>query len=146
MNKIFPNRYIIHVAEDLRLESGDKMSIMGLSQKGIELIEHNDKFVIPSLAVYGLFYGVRGDFDGKITIESRDGEKVLEAPLPVTARDDDDDDSSESDIDPKHSKLLVAGKFMNVYFKTAARCKVTISLDDQEYSDYFSLRKPKKID
>lgn len=140
MTKVFPNRHIIHVAEDLRIESGDKVSIMGLSQKGIELVPHNDKFVIPSLAVYGLFYGVRGEFEGKIIIESRDGEKVLEAPLPINTNEDNNDDEN---VDFEHSKLLVAGKFMNVQFKSTARCKVTISFDDREYSEFFSVRKAK---
>jgi hypothetical protein len=140
MKKVFPTRHVIHVAEDLRLESGDKMSIMGISQKGLELIEHNDKLVVPSLAVYGLFYGVQGDFEGKIIIESREGDIILEAPLPITTSDEEADDS---DTNPEYSKLLVAGKFMNVNFKSASKCKVTITFDDKEYSDYFSLRKQK---
>lgn len=141
-SKKLPDRYFIQAAEDVRNEGGGKFSLMGISQKGLTSITNNDGFILPSLAIYGMFYNLRGNFEGKIIIKDSNGEIVIEAAVPVESKEKSEPKDLKDKIDSSERKLLVAGKFMNVKFKTTGKFTVSVMLDDKAFTESFRLLKP----
>jgi hypothetical protein len=141
-SKKLPDRYFIQVAEDVRSEGGGKFSLMGISQKGLASIASDDGFILPSLAVYGMLYNLRGYFEGKIIVKDSNGEIIIEAAVPIESKEKNESKNSKSNDDASERKLLVAGKFMNVKFKTTGKFTVSVMLDDKAFTESFKLLKP----
>lgn len=129
--KKYPEKFYIIVGEDLRHEGNGQFSLMGINPAGMSAVVFENENMIPSIAVYCVLFDPSGSFEGRITIYDENEEAVVDAVVPVS-----------SEVEEKTSKLLIAGKFMNVKFKKPGRFKVTIWLDDKPYSESFKIHLP----
>ena len=130
--KRYPSRFVIIAAEDLRSEGGDKFSIMGVAPSGLPVIEQGGTFLIPCLAIYANFFDVDGEFDIRLIVEN-EGARIFDTPVPAAKISDN------SEGNRARANFLVAGKFMNVKVEKPSKIKVTVKIDEKEYSQSFRL-------
>lgn len=119
--------YTLIIGEDIRAEVNNKLSIMGITHLPIKLEKLEDKdYATHTIAAYGSFENIPEATSIKITITDSDNEVLTSGNVPIP--------SGQQDI------LVVAGKFENIRFTKSGICKLTISIDDLDFSANFHVK------
>ncbi|PVZ56530.1 hypothetical protein C9422_18580 [Pseudomonas sp. B1(2018)] len=125
-----PKKLNILICEDVRQESGNKISLLGTYVDGIIFTSTNDdpnpKMISAQLAIFGTFGPLDENCQMKVRILSPDGEVLFETP--------DHQELKKSD-----STTVIALKMIGLEFKQQGKHKLEFNFDKFKVTHGFSV-------